>query len=98
MTLPEDSQSAVSQQRGSSSRPRPLVDGEGIEWEVYDESRWSLELALDWEFLPQPTSPGLIFSSRLDRRRLWPCPDGWREMSDADLLRVLERARSIHET
>jgi hypothetical protein len=83
--------------RGSSSRPRLLLDVSGVEWEVYDESRWSLELALDWEFLPQPTSPGLIFSSRVDRRRLWPCPDDWRDMTDLELLGVLERARSVHE-
>ena len=87
----------MSQRRGSSSRPRLLLDVSGVEWEVYDESRWSLELALDWEFLPQPTSPGLIFSSRIDRRRLWPCPEGWRDMPDPELLGVLERAKSIHE-
>jgi hypothetical protein len=35
-----------------------LVDADGVEWEVYDESTWTIELALDWEFLPQPTAPG----------------------------------------
>jgi hypothetical protein len=73
-----------------------IVDASGVEWEVYDESTWSLELALDWEFLPQTESPGLIFSSRTDRRRLWPCPPGWRKLADADLLAILDRAKSIH--
>jgi hypothetical protein len=73
-----------------------LVDAGGVEWEVYDESRWSIELALDWEVLPQTDDPGLIFSSYRDRRRLWPCPSDWREMSDARLLELLATARSIH--
>ena len=77
-------------------RPRLIIDARGIEWEVYDEGTWSLELALDWEFLPQTESPGLIFTSRVDRRRVWPCPEHWRAMSDADLLTVLERARSMY--
>lgn len=77
-------------------RPRLIVDHLGVEWEVYDESTWSLELALDWEVLPQSDSPGLIFSSPNDRRRLWPCPADWKTMSDGELLEVLGRARSMY--
>jgi len=77
------------------SHPRFIVDDLGVEWEVYDESTWSLELALDWEVLPQTDQPGLMFSSTIDRRRLWPCPANWRTLSDADLLGLLGRARSI---
>jgi hypothetical protein len=77
-------------------RPRLIVDAAGVEWEVYDESAWTLELALDWEFLPQTENPGLIFSAPSDRRRLWPCPRGWRELSDAQLLAHLEGARSLY--
>jgi hypothetical protein len=79
------------------ARPRLIIDSSGVEWEVYDESTWSLELALEWEFLPQSESPGLIFSSRADRRRMWPCPQRWQELSDAELLDVLVRARSIYQ-
>jgi hypothetical protein len=75
---------------------RLIVDATGIEWEVYDESRWSIELALDWEFLPQTNSPGLIFSSNTDRRRLWPCPDEWKRLSDGQLLDLLTKARSMY--
>jgi hypothetical protein len=77
-------------------RPRLIVDHVGAEWEVYDESTWSLELALDWEVLPQRESPGLIFSSVRDRRRLWPCPKNWKALSDEELLGLLTKARSIH--
>jgi hypothetical protein len=80
----------------SEYRPRLIVDGVGAEWEVYDESVWSLELALDWEVLPQHDAPGLIFSSSRDRRRLWPCPANWKAMSDQELLTLLGTARSIH--
>lgn len=71
------------------------MDGRGIEWEVYDEASWSIGLALEWDYLPQLENPGLVFVSRADRRRLWPCPADWAALSDAQLLDVLERARSI---
>jgi hypothetical protein len=77
-------------------RPRLVIDDVGAEWEVYDESTWTLELALDWEVLPQPNKPGLIFSSSRDRRRLWPCPANWKALSDEELLALLTQAQSIH--
>jgi hypothetical protein len=79
-------------------RPRLIIDEVGAEWEVYDEATWSLELALDWEVLPQTDKPGLIFSSMRDRRRLWPCPLDWTSMSDQELLALLQKARSIHSS
>lgn len=87
---------AVTQWTSPDGGPRLLVDSDGVEWEVYDESIWTIELALDSELLPQTERPGLIFSSRTDRRRMWPCPPEWRILSDGQLLEVLERAKSIH--
>lgn len=75
--------------------PRVIVDERGIEWEVYDEAHWSMELALEWDFLPQAENPGLIFASRLGRKRVWPCPDDWRAMDDRQLVDVLGRAKTI---
>jgi hypothetical protein len=77
------------------SRPRLIVDDVGAEWEVYDEGTWSIELAVDWEVLPQKDRPGLIFSSSRDRRRLWPCPTNWKSLSDRELLDLLGKARSV---
>ncbi len=77
------------------SNSRVVVDPQGVEWEVYDESRWSLELALEWDFLPQTENPGLIFASRAGRRRLWPCPEKWEALSDPELVELLGRARVI---
>jgi hypothetical protein len=77
------------------NRARMIVDQRGMEWEVYDESSWSLELALEWDFLPQAENPGLIFSSNAGRKRLWPCPGNWQTMNNAGLLELLEKARSI---
>ena len=86
----------MTQWTSPDGRPRLLVDADGVEWEVYDESTWTIALALDSELLPQSKSPGLIFSSRTDRRRMWPCPPEWRELPDPKLLEILERAKSIH--
>jgi hypothetical protein len=76
-------------------RVRMIVDERGTEWEVYDESTWSLELALEWDFLPQSENPGLIFASRLGRRRLWPCPANWHELNDGQLVDLLARAKAV---
>ncbi|MDB4876909.1 MAG: hypothetical protein JWM41_3355 [Gemmatimonadetes bacterium] len=75
-------------------RARVIVDERGTEWEVYDESTWSIELALEWDFLPQTENPGLIFASRDGRRRVWPCPVGWQKLSDAELLALLTAAKT----
>ncbi len=74
---------------------RILVDQERVEWEVYDESQWDYRMALDWDVLPQTENPGLIFSSRIDRRRVWPAPPDWRRMSDEQLLKLCAGARSM---
>ena len=76
-------------------RARVIVDDRGIEWEVYDESTWTIELALEWDFLPQTENPGLIFASAAGRRRVLPCPDAWRTLTDARLLELLKTARLI---
>ena len=78
-----------------NSAARILVDPQGVEWEVYDELASSYGLAFDWDHQPQTSDPGLIFSSRVDRRRLWPCPSDWRTFSDERLLELMQRARSL---
>lgn len=78
----------------SRARDRIFVDAHGVEWEVYDESGNSAGLALDWDHLPQ-SNPGLIFVSRVDRRRIWPSPAGWEKMSDQTLAELCARAHSL---
>ena len=78
-----------------SEPARMIADASGVEWEVYDEATWSLGLALEWDYLPQSENPGLIFASRLDRKRVWPCPPQWKSLPDSELLEILNRARSI---
>ena len=75
---------------------RTFVDSQGVEWEVYDESDWGVRGLLDWDYLPQQGNPGLLFMSRADLRRLWPAPDGWQVMSDADLADQCVRALSVY--
>ena len=74
---------------------RLFVDSTGVEWEVYDESQWNVAWALDWDYLPQPDNPALLFDSKLGRRRIFPAPKGWKSMSDAQLEELVSRARSL---
>ncbi|OYV63919.1 MAG: hypothetical protein B7Z72_14045 [Gemmatimonadetes bacterium 21-71-4] len=74
---------------------RILVDHDHVEWEVYDESQWDFRMALEWDVLPQTENPGLIFSSRVDRRRVWPAPTNWQQLSDEQLLSLCAGARSM---
>ena len=93
MTL--DGPPGLNQWANPESSARVITDSQGIEWEVYDESQWSMELALEWDFLPQTENPGLIFASRAGRRRLWPCPEKWQAMSDPELVELLSKAKVI---
>ena len=73
---------------------RLFVDSSGVEWEVYDESRWTLTWALEADYQPQET-PGLIFSSTSGRRRIFPCPSGWESLTDRQLLELLGAATPL---
>ena len=74
---------------------RLFTDSTGVEWEVYDESQWSIALALDWDYPPQVDDFGLLFDSTLGKRRVFPCPKGWQSLSDAELEDLLEVARRL---
>lgn len=74
---------------------RLFLDSDGVEWEVYDESQWTIAWALDWDYPPQTTNPGLIFDSRLGRRRIFPCPNAWNALSDSELIALLGIATSL---
>ncbi len=74
---------------------RLMIDSSGVEWEVYDESQWSVGWALDWDYPPQTENPGLLFDSPVGRRRVFPCPADWRALSDAELETLLGRASSL---
>jgi hypothetical protein len=74
---------------------RLFVDSAGVEWEVYDDGKWSIALAFDWEYPPQAANPGLLFDSTVGRRRLFPCPPNWQALSDGDLEVLLQQASSL---
>lgn len=81
--------------RDSLEHVRLFTDSAGIEWEVYDESRWTVTWALDWEYPPQPESPGLLFNSAAGCLRLHPCPEHWASLNDAQLEALLPRATRL---
>jgi hypothetical protein len=95
MPLDRSPTNHVSYWASSEGHARAIVDDHGVEWEVYDEGTWSIQLALDWDMLPQTSNPGLLFVSDIGRRRLWPCPDAWQGLVDADLLGLLARAKAL---
>lgn len=74
---------------------RLFVDSRGVEWEVLDEGNPDAAMLMEWDMPAQRESPGLIFSSRADYRRLWPRPDDWSSFSDVQLEALCTRARSI---
>jgi hypothetical protein len=72
-----------------------MIRDRGVEWEVFDESSWSLTLAMELDYLPQTQNPGLLFVSRSARRRLWPSPAGWDHLSQPELVELLDRAQRV---
>ena len=74
---------------------RLFTDSTGVEWEVYDESQWSIAMALDGDYPPQVDHYGLLFDSPLGRRRVYPCPAAWQSLNDGELEALLHKARSL---
>lgn len=74
---------------------RLFTDSSGVEWEVYDESQWSVAMALDWDYPPQVDEFGLLFDSTLGKRRVFPCPSDWQSLSDGELETLLANAQSL---
>ena len=64
---------------------RLFTDAHGVEWEVFDESDWSLGLALAFDRPHVTSDPGLLFISTEGIRRLRRRPENWRALSDAEL-------------
>jgi len=95
MDLPLSDSDRVQPSPAGDPGARIVTDVSRVEWEVYDESQWDFRLALDWDALPQTENPGLIFSSKIDRRRVWPAPPNWRTMSDKELLNLCANATSM---
>ena len=74
---------------------RLFTDSSGVEWEVYDESQWTVAMALDWDYPPQVDEFGLLFDSTLGKRRVYPCPKDWQALSDGELETLLAKAQSL---
>lgn len=74
---------------------RLFTDSHGIEWEVFDESDWSLGLALAFDHPLPADEPGLLFISVEGMRRLHPRPVQWRELPDSELEALCARANRL---
>ena len=75
---------------------RIIKDSSGLEWEVIDESAPDdIGRALECDYMPQSSDPGLLFISREGRRRVYPCPSDWRTLPDVVLEVLCSQAPSL---
>jgi hypothetical protein len=81
---------------GIVGKERTVTDPAGVVWEVFREDDDALAAILEWGHRPGSGDVGLLFSSTAGMRRLFPCPAGWDDLSDADLLSLLARASELY--
>lgn len=72
---------------------RIFRDSNGSDWTVF-EVRRQVSTKGDWSYLPNGFSSGwLCFENAAAKKRLVQFPDRWRELSDAELEKLLSQAR-----
>jgi hypothetical protein len=71
---------------------RRFTDAKGLEWVVYAVVS---PAAVTEGGIP---STFLCFERGVDRRRLAPIPDDWKDCGSAELCGYLERARAVHRS
>jgi hypothetical protein len=74
---------------------RSFRDSNGTEWDVFDERSSGAMRALECDYPMPERDPGLVFVSRVGRKRLWPCPADWHRMPDHELEHLCGRAASL---
>lgn len=78
---------------------REFTDGDGVRWKAWDVSPDDFSTRVkDEAFLAQLYHTGWIaFESKAgkDKRRLYPIPKGWSELSDQELEILLSRAEAV---
>jgi hypothetical protein len=74
---------------------RVFSDSTGVEWTVFEVKRQGSEKT-QWSYLPEQFGSGwLCFESDVNKRRLSPIPDDWRDSSDRELQRLLQHAQPV---
>jgi hypothetical protein len=73
---------------------RRFTDAKGLEWVVYPVVTPTVAGGSDGGI------PGtfLCFERGVDRRRLAPIPDDWKDCGSTELAGYLERARAVHRS
>lgn len=96
-----DSALAVPQMENAPERDiavRELRDGRGVEWRVWEVNpKVSGKRGSSGERLGEYGEGWLAFESRTgaERRRLPHFPDGWKDLGDGDLEKLLDRAEVV---
>jgi hypothetical protein len=74
---------------------RSFKDSNGTEWDVFDERSSGPMRALECDYPPPETDPGLVFVSHAGKRRLWPCPADWIRLPDEELESLCGKAATL---
>jgi hypothetical protein len=78
---------------------REFTDGDGMEWRAWDVRPDDLDTRMQHEdYLASLYVTGWItFETRseTEKRRLYPIPDGWGDLPERELVRLLERAEVV---
>ena len=74
---------------------RSFRDSSGTDWDVFDERSSGPIRALECDYPPPEKDPGLVFVSRVGKRRLWPCPADWIALPDQELESLCFRAATL---
>ena len=74
---------------------RSFLDSSGTEWDVFDERSAGPIRAIECDYPPPERDPGLVFVSRIGKRRLWPCPADWKQLPSEELEMLCWRAAPL---
>jgi hypothetical protein len=75
---------------------RRFPDALGCVWETWSVRPDGHAEAEPLAHVPLPLRDGwLVFAHGMERRRLYPIPEGWSRAADADLRRLLDAAESV---
>ncbi len=74
---------------------RSFRDSSGTDWDVFDERSSGPMRALECDYPMPETDPGLVFVSRVAKKRLWPCPADWKMLPAEELEMLCWRAARL---
>jgi len=85
---------AARQRESAGRHMRTMADSTGTVWTVFEVKKTGA--SDQWAYLPEQFGNGwLCFESDVAKRRLTPIPPGWSELSDGDILVLMNAAQPV---